>query len=230
MFPYLTLQDHFTFPDPKQTDSSGILAAGGNLSPGMLLSAYRQGVFPWFNPGEEILWWCPDPRFVLFPQELHISKSMGKLLSRQIYSITFDHAFAEVIRGCAERPRPGQDGTWITDEMLSAYIELNRLGYAHSVEARDREGHLAGGLYGVCIGGLFCGESMYSLKPNASKAAFVTLVQELTRRGVELIDSQVHTGHLETLGAKEISRKEYLNMLDSLLQKPDLQGSWAGWV
>ncbi len=229
MFPYLSSQDYFTFPDPEEADPSGLLAAGGNLSPGMLLSAYRQGVFPWFNPGEEILWWNPDPRFVLFPEDLHVSKSMLRLLRRETYRISFDTSFAEVIASCAEQYRPDQGGTWITGEMQKAYIELHQLGYAHSAEAWEGD-TLVGGLYGVSLGGIFCGESMFFRRPNASKAAFITLIEHLRSRGVELIDSQIHTPHLESLGAIEIPRQEYLRLLNLLLRKTDLSGSWSGWI
>ncbi len=229
MFPYLGLQDHFTFPGPDEVDPSGIVAAGGNLSPGMLLSAYRQGIFPWFNPGEDILWWNPDPRFVLFPEDLHVSKSMERLLRRETYRIRFDTSFAEVISACAEQYRPDQGGTWITEEMQKAYIELHNLGFAHSAEAWEGE-QLVGGLYGVSLGALFCGESMFFRRPNASKAAFITLVRELVSRGVELIDSQLYTPHLESLGAVEIPRQEYLRRLEELLKKPDLPCNWSSWL
>ena len=228
MFPWLDVEDSFRFPDPEEADDIGILAAGGNLSPGMLLSAYRQGVFPWYCREEPILWWSPDPCFVLFPQELHVAKRMQRILRQNRFRITFDTAFEEVIGACAAAPRPRQDGTWITGDMLRAYTALHREGYAHSAEAW-LDGRLAGGLYGLSLGGLFFGESMFSRRPNASKAAFIVLVRELTARGVELIDSQVHTPHLESLGARDIPRRDYLELLERLLTRPDLVGNWREW-
>jgi len=158
-FPYLTEDMVFPFPSPSSADEQGVVCSGGNLSPGLLLSAYRQGIFPWFNDDDPILWWSPDPRFVLFPDELHVSQTMRKLLRKQKYELALDRDFPAVIRACSSSPRSGQNGTWITEDMTQAYIELHRLGYAHSVEAR-RDGELVGGLYGVALGSLFCGESM----------------------------------------------------------------------
>ncbi len=228
MFPYLELEDRFQFPDPEEADTTGILASGGNLSPGMLISAYRQGIFPWFNRDEPILWWSPDPRFVLYPADLHVSKSMRRLLKKKSYTITYDHAFEEVIGRCAAIKRPGQQGTWITPAMRHAYAELHAAGIAHSVEAW-RGDSLAGGLYGLGVGGIFCGESMFADRPNASKAAFITLVGDLVDHGYELIDCQVYTPHLASLGAVEIPRREYLSYLHELLRRADRVGSWADW-
>jgi leucyl/phenylalanyl-tRNA---protein transferase len=228
MFPYLELNDSFQFPDPEEADEYGILASGGNLSPGMLVSAYRQGIFPWFSRGEPVLWWSPDPRFVLYPEELHVSKSMRRVLKRNIFSVTFDTAFEEVISRCASKYRPGQGGTWITGGMQASYIELHRLGIAHSAEAW-LDGRLAGGLYGLSFGGLFCGESMFSDVPNASKAAFITLVEQLALRGVGLIDSQVFTPHLATLGAKDIPRTRYIHEMKELLLLPGPEAPWSDW-
>jgi leucyl/phenylalanyl-tRNA--protein transferase len=228
MFPYLELNDSFQFPDPEEADEYGILASGGNLSPGMLLSAYRQGIFPWFNRHEPILWWSPDPRCVLYPEELHVSKSMRRELRKGTFTVTFDTAFDEVIGECAAKYRPGQGGTWITADMREAYSQLHRHGVAHSAEAWF-DGSLAGGLYGLSLGGLFCGESMFSHRANASKAAFITLVGELAARGTRLIDCQVYNPHLATLGAKDIPRSRYLREMKVLLELPGPGASWTDW-
>jgi leucyl/phenylalanyl-tRNA--protein transferase len=228
-FPYLTEVDRYEFPLPENCEG-GIIAVGGNLSPGMLLSAYEQGIFPWFNAGDPVIWQSPDPRFVLFPQNLHISRSMQKVLSRGEFEIAFDRDFPAVIRGCAAAERPGQDGTWITGDMRSAYTELHRLGWAHSAEAWV-DGELAGGCYGLRLGGLFFGESMFAKRPNASKAAFLSLARLLFSDGVALIDCQIHTNHLESLGAVEISRDEYLKILREKIGKRDAaldrRGKWS---
>jgi leucyl/phenylalanyl-tRNA---protein transferase len=237
-FPYLTEDIDFPFPSPEQADDQGIVCSGGNLSPGLLLSAYRRGIFPWFGEDDPILWWSPDPRFVLFPEELHVSGTMRKLLRKRRYRLTLDGDFEAVIRACSSSPRPGQDGTWITEGMIEAYIELHRLGYAHSVEAwlgasPDAEPELVGGLYGVSLGDVFFGESMFSREDDASKAAFVPLVWRLREEGFTLVDSQVYTGHLAGLGAREIPRIEYLRLLeDCLAGRPSAttttrKGDWA---
>ncbi|MFP4483638.1 MAG: leucyl/phenylalanyl-tRNA--protein transferase [Spirochaetota bacterium] len=226
-FPYLGEKDRFRFPDPEKATIEGIVAAGGNLSPGMLLSAYSQGIFPWFSEHDPILWWSPDPRFVLFPEKLHVSKSMRRFLKNTDFIITADTAFVDVVRACATVPRDGQDGTWITPEMENAYAELHRLGYSHSVEVW-RCGELVGGLYGVSLGSIFFGESMFSHISNASKAAFIRLVRRLSEVDFDLIDSQVYTHHLEQLGAEEIPRSRYLDLLRRGLSRPTLKGSWRG--
>jgi leucyl/phenylalanyl-tRNA--protein transferase len=226
-FPYLGEEDRFRFPDPEKATLEGIVAAGGNLSPGMLLSAYSQGIFPWFSEHDPILWWSPDPRFVLFPEKLHVSKTMRKFLRRTDLAFTADTAFSEVIRACARVPRDGQDGTWITTEMEAAYAEMHTLGYAHSVEVWSGA-DLVGGLYGVSLGNIFFGESMFSHVSNASKAAFIRFVRRLTDLGFDLIDSQVYTNHLERLGAEEIPRSRYLELLRRGLTRPTLKGSWRG--
>ncbi|MDR2049046.1 MAG: leucyl/phenylalanyl-tRNA--protein transferase [Treponema sp.] len=216
-FPYLTENQRFPFPDPD-TVSGSVIAVGGNLSPGMLLSAYEQGIFPWYNPEDPILWQSPDPRFVIFPETLHVSKSMRKLLRGGGFEITFDTDFAGVIRGCAEAERPGQDGTWITEDIISGYTELHRLGYVHSAESR-LNGELAGGCYGVRVGRVFCGESMFAKTPNASKAAFLSLAAYLfEEKGILFIDCQVPTDHLRSLGGKEISRHDFLRLLRGSLE------------
>ena len=229
MFPYLSADDSFQFPDPEKAEPPGIVASGGNLSPGMLVSAYRQGIFPWFSDDDPILWWSPDPRFVLYPERLHISKSMRRVMKRGVYTITYDTAFDQVIAECSAKDRPGQDGTWITRDMRDAYSVLHRLGFAHSAEAWENE-RLAGGLYGISLGKVFCGESMFSHRPNASKAAFISLVRALSTRGVELIDCQVYTRHLHSLGAEDIPRSRYLGELKPLLAMPGLPGSWSSWA
>lgn len=227
VFPYLTEDVLFPFPSVEDSTEEGIVAQGGNLSPGMLLSAYRQGIFPWFSDDEPILWWSPDPRFVLFPEKLHVSESMRKVFKKGRFKITVDHRFRDVITMCGDVKRAGQQGTWITREMIEAYVEMHRLGYAHSVEAWA-DGKLAGGLYGISLGGCFFGESMFSLQPNASKAAFITLVLFLMDRGVALVDSQVYTPHLASLGAEEIPRDRYLELLVGCLEVSTLKGAWSG--
>ena len=216
-FPYLNEYERFSFPDPTEAKHNSIIAWGGNLSPGMLLSAYEQGIFPWYSEGEPVIWHSPDPRFVLFPEKLHISVSMEKVLRRRDFSITFDNDFTGVITACSEKYRPGQAGTWITADMIAAYTELHRLGYAHSAEAYS-EGKLSGGCYGIRLGNVFFGESMFFRKPNASKAAFLTLALRLFSEGVFFIDCQTHTRHLESLGGQKISRKEFLTLLGKTLK------------
>lgn len=224
-FPWLEEDQSFVFPPPQEAHPEGVVCFGGNLSPGMLLSAYRQGIFPWYSEGQPILWWSPEPRFVLFPEELHISRSMKKLYKKRAYRISVDEDFSDVIEGCSRIERPGQEGTWITDEMKEAYKEMHRLGYAHSVEVwQDKT--LAGGLYGISLGSLFFGESMFSKRPNASKYGFLAFAAALRSAGFSLIDSQVYTPHLSSLGARDIPRAEYLEHLYDGLSAPTLKGSW----
>jgi leucyl/phenylalanyl-tRNA--protein transferase len=211
-FPCLDENERFPFP-PPHTWQGSIIAVGGNLSPGMLLSAYEQGLFPWYNPEEDpLLWQSPDPRMVIFPQDLHISRSMRVIFDKNIYKITFNDDFAGVISGCAEVERPGQRGTWINADIIAAYTALHRLGWAISAEAY-LDGELAGGCYGIHLGRVFCGESMFAKKPNASKAAFLTLAQRLFAGGAAFIDCQVPSNHLRSLGGREISRSEFLSLL-----------------
>jgi len=205
---------------------NGLLAAGGDLSPQRLLEAYRLGIFPWFSEGDPILWWSPDPRMVLFPAEFRISRSFAKVLRNRRYQVRFDLAFDQVMTGCAA-PRKGEGGTWITGEMLEAYRELHRLGYAHSVETWI-DGTLAGGLYGVAVGGAFFGESMFSLAGDASKIALASLVAHLDAAGFGLIDCQMRTRHLETLGAREVPRRRFSRLLSELVHYPRSPGSWSG--
>jgi len=205
---------------------NGLLAAGGDLSAERLLEGYRLGIFPWFSEGDPILWWSPDPRMVLFPGKFRISRSFAKVLRNRSYQIRFDSAFDRVMAGCAA-PRKGEAGTWITGEMREAYRELHRLGYAHSVETWI-DGALAGGLYGVAVGGVFFGESMFSLARNASKIALASLVAHLRSAGFGLIDCQMRTRHLETLGASEISRGQFSRLLAELIHYPRPPESWSG--
>ena len=211
-FPYLDENTYFSFPDPKEWDSD-IISIGGNLSPGMLLSAYEQGIFPWYNPGDPVLWQSPNPRCLIFPDYLHISSSMKKVFNQKIFNITYDKDFLGVIRGCSEVKRSKQDGTWISDDFINAYSELHRLGWAHSAEAWH-DGKLAGGCYGVLLGRVFIGESMFSAKANASKAAFISLAQLLFENTVAFIDCQVPTPHLMSLGGEEMEREDYLELLE----------------
>jgi leucyl/phenylalanyl-tRNA---protein transferase len=205
---------------------NGLLAAGGDLSAERLLDGYRLGIFPWFSEGDPILWWSPDPRMVLFPGELRISRSFAKVLRNRSYETRFDFSFDQVMAGCAA-PRKGEAGTWITGEMLEAYRELHRLGYAHSVETWV-DGALAGGLYGIAVGGVFFGESMFSVARDASKIALAALVAHLRAAGFGLIDCQMRTRHLETLGAREIPRRRFSRLLSELIHYPRLPGSWSG--
>ncbi|HHJ38248.1 MAG: leucyl/phenylalanyl-tRNA--protein transferase [Methylothermaceae bacteria B42] len=229
----LTLLDpsdsHQDFPpiDEALSDPNGLLAVGGNLSPNRLLNAYRQGIFPWYNEGEPILWWSPDPRLVLFPEKLKVSRSLRKILKQKKFSVTFDQDFTGVIEACA-RPRIGYvgDGTWITPEMKLAYIRLHQLGHAHSVEAWQAN-ELVGGLYGVAIGRVFFGESMFYHRSNASKVAFVTLVESLKRWDYALIDCQVHTQHLTAFGAETIPRKRFVEKLNILCNELPNTEAWT---
>jgi len=209
---FLLGQDPEAFPPPERADRSGLLAIGGDLPPARLLAGYRRGIFPWYSEGQPILWHSPDPRFVLLPGQLHVPRSLEKVLRRRTFEIRGDSAFAEVLSACAEAPRPGQDGTWITPEMHAAYVALHRLGHAHSVEAWQ-DGTLVGGLYGVALGRVFFGESMFTRAPDASKAAFVTAARALFDAGCRLIDCQVETEHLARFGAADVPRRRFLQLL-----------------
>ena len=204
----------------------GLLAVGGDLSPERLLLAYRSGIFPWYDDGLPILWHCPDPRCVLPLEKLHVGRSLRRVISKGAFEVRFDGAFERVIRSCKDTPRPGQDGTWITDEMEDAYCRLHAMGYAHSVEAWSG-GELAGGLYGVSLGRVFFGESMFSHEPNASKVALVALAERIRGWGFRLIDAQVPTPHTVAMGAEQWPRARFLDVLRSELAHPTLQGSWA---
>jgi len=210
--PLQVLTDELWFPPVEQSAADGLLAIGGDLSTERLLLAYRSGIFPWYNDDEPPLWWSPDPRFILFPEELYMSKSMQQLFKRRTFKITMNNAFTEVIRNCGRQKRKGQNGTWITAEIEEAYTQLHKLGYAVSVEAwKDNE--LVGGLYGIRMGKLFFGESMFAKVSNASKYAFIAFVQHLQKEGVVLIDCQVYTEHLESLGARMIDRTNFIELL-----------------
>jgi len=207
------LDERLLFPEPDLAEPDGLLAVGGDLSTQRLLLAYQNGIFPWYSDDSPILWYSPHERFVLYPDELKISKSMGQILRSNRFRVTTNTCFADVIKACSTAPREGQDGTWITDDMQAAYISMNTEGYAHSVEVWE-QGQLVGGLYGVWVGDVFCGESMFSKVSNASKTALIYLCQT---NKFKLIDCQVHTGHLESMGARMISREQYVAVLHNSL-------------
>ncbi|MFH4963527.1 leucyl/phenylalanyl-tRNA--protein transferase [Gaetbulibacter sp. M235] len=206
------LNKNMPFPDVTESTEEGLLAVGGDLSVNRLIEAYSKGIFPWFSQGEPILWWSPDPRFVLFPEKLKVSKSMRQVLRNKNYTITINKDFMSVIKECSLIQRDGQPGTWITDDMIEAYVQLHKMGYAKSVEVWKND-QLVGGLYGVDLNnGVFCGESMFAKESNASKVGFITFIQNTNYK---LIDCQVYTQHLESLGAEDISREEFLQHLKS---------------
>jgi leucyl/phenylalanyl-tRNA--protein transferase len=209
------LSHKIQFPAVDHADESGLLAIGGDLHPERLLLAYRSGIFPWYSEGEPICWFSPDPRFVLFPSEIRISKSMQQFIRKKELHFKTNTAFKEVISFCQQVKRDGQDGTWITEEMKAAYIQLHELGYAYSAEAWNGN-KLVGGLYGLKLGHIFFGESMFSHQSNASKFAFIKYVQQLQKENIQLIDCQVYTEHLESLGAKMIPRKAFISILQQL--------------
>lgn len=225
-FPWLGADEYIIFPPVENSTPEGIVAVGGNLSPGVLLSAYKQGIFPWFNEGEEILWWSPDPRFVLYTENLRISKSMKKVLKKNQFQISCDSRFEEVIRGCRNSFRKGQGGTWITEDMVKAYCDVHELGWAHSVEV-SLDGELIAGLYGISFGRVFFGESMFTKVSNGSKAGFIALTLFLRDKGFRIIDCQDHTKHLESLGAENMSRIDFYKILKSELHYPDYKGKWT---
>ena len=224
MIPWLRPADPFPPLDTALEYPSGLLAAGGDLSVARLLDAYRHGIFPWFSEGEPILWWSPNPRMVLVPAELRVSRSLAKRLRRWDYEVRADTAFRAVMEGCAA-PRGGGSGTWITPPMIDAYMALHTTGYAHSVETWIG-GELVGGLYGVAIGRVFYGESMFTRVTDASKIAFVHLVRQIDRWGFGLIDCQMRTAHLASLGAREISRPNFTSRLRELLNYPNVPAPW----
>jgi leucyl/phenylalanyl-tRNA--protein transferase len=223
--PIFRLVEDMVFPPPDYADPSGLIAVGGDLSSERLLEAYRVGIFPWYSDDQPILWWSPDPRFMLELDEFKISRSLQKTLRRKVFQVTFDRVFEEVIAACSVVPREGQRGTWITQEMRDAYLELHGLGYAHSVESWFG-GKLAGGLYGVSLGKAFFGESMFHHKTDASKVALATLVEKLKSWGFHFIDSQMTTEHMMSLGAKEVPRRIFLKRLQSALRHPTRRGKW----
>jgi leucyl/phenylalanyl-tRNA--protein transferase len=219
-------EDKTRFPDLRTAlaDPDGLLAMGGDLSPERIINAYKNGIFPWFNKGQPILWWSPSKRAVIIPGFCHISRSMKRLLKKNNFTVTVNTAFAKVIAHCA-KPRESQAETWITDSMIAAYIELHKQGYAHSIEVWQ-QGSLVGGLYGICVGSVFCGESMFSTVSNSSKIAFIALNQHLDRFHGTLIDCQMQTDHLSSLGVKELSRKEFIGYLQKVKDNHLKTGCW----
>lgn len=217
--PLFVLEKELSFPAVHLAEPDGLLAVGGDLSIDRLLVAYSKGIFPWYE-GKHILWWCPDPRFVLFPGELKVSKSMKKLIRQNAFKFTTDIAFDQVINNCKSISRKDQAGTWITNDVKKAYTDLYKNGFAHSAEVW-KDGELVGGLYGVRLGNIFFGESMFSKQSNASKYAFIKFVEHLKNDGVELIDCQIYTEHLESLGARMIPRNEFIQRLKKLIPHVD---------
>ena len=223
--PVYQLPKELAFPPPEEAEPSGLLAVGGDLSLRRLLLAYCMGIFPWYCQGEPILWWSPDPRLILEPEHIRISQSLRRVLKKGLFQITIDRDFPSVIQGCAKASRRGEPGTWIVDDMLAAYTRLHTAGFAHSVETWH-EGKLVGGLYGVSIGGAFFGESMFSLASDASKAALAYLAAALRAWGIGLIDCQITTEHLLSMGAREMPRPEFLERLAQALRAETRTGAW----
>jgi leucyl/phenylalanyl-tRNA--protein transferase len=221
--PVYQLDERLLFPPPERGPRRGPIAVGGDLRPERLLLAYSMGIFPW--QGEPLHWHSPDPRLVLLADELHVTRSLRRAQKRKPYRLSLDTAFRDVITACATAPRPGQEGTWITPAMVDAYAELHRRGVAHSAEAWDGE-RLVGGLYGLSLGAAFFGESMFALEPDASKLAFVALVEQLGRWGIPLLDCQVYTAHLARFGAREWPRRDFLQALAAALDRPTRLGPW----
>lgn len=214
--PVTLLSDEISFPPPELAEEDGLLAVGGDLSQERLFKAYATGIFPWYSDNSPILWWSPDPRLVLFPSELIVSRSLRQVIKKGIFTVTMNRAFEQVIQCCADSSRKGQTGTWITEEMMHAYKGLHRSGYAHSVEAWH-EGRLVGGLYGIMMGRIFFGESMFALQSNASKTALAAFVELMIPQGLMLIDCQIRTEHLVSMGAREIPRTIFLKLLKKAL-------------
>lgn len=221
------LSDDLIFPDPNDSDPEGLLAVGGCLTKERLLLAYSKGIFPWYSAGQPILWWSPDPRLILYPENFHISKSLKRILVSDKFQVKFDHDFNSVIKFCSELKRKGQEGTWITPEMKNAYSELFEAGFAHSVETYQ-DGILVGGLYGISIGRAFFGESMFSNVADASKVALAALADKIRQWDFDFIDCQIPTDHLKSLGSVEVSRYEFLEKLERALKHPSLIGCWGG--
>ncbi len=219
------LSDELLFPPPVLAREDGLLAVGGDLSVERLLLAYSMGIFPWYSEGDPLLWWSPDPRMVLFPEEFHCSRRLARTMNQRVFKVTYDQAFAQVVEGCAA-PRSSQGETWIVPEMQEAYIRLHEEGWAHSVECWQDE-NLVGGLYGVSLGGVFFGESMFSKVANSSKVALASLAGQLTAWDFDLIDCQMNTSHLVSLGAREISGLEFSRLLKTSLQRPTRRGKWG---
>ena len=225
--PVFLLSQELIFPAVEVSEKNGLLALGGDLSPERLKIAYEKGIFPWFGEDDPILWWSPDPRLVLFPDKLHVSRSMRQTLKQGIFQVTFDRCFREVIRACRET-RGDEGGTWITEAMVEGYCRLHEEGIAHSCEAWQ-DGKLAGGLYGVSLGACFFGESMFTRVSNASKVALITLTGALNARAFTLLDCQVDSLHLRRMGAELIPRKVFLKTIEAALNQPTIQGKWTDW-
>ncbi|MCH6257344.1 leucyl/phenylalanyl-tRNA--protein transferase [Puniceicoccaceae bacterium K14] len=225
--PYYQLSDSDTrFPDPQLAESDGLIAVGGDLNPERLINAYASGIFPWYSEDQPILWFSPNPRLILYPQKFKLSDSLRRIVKSKKFSIKMDTRFEEVIRSCSKAPRPDQDGTWITEDMVQAYIKLHKMGIAHSFEAYQKDS-LVGGLYGISLGNAFFGESMFHSVANASKVAFHALVTFCNQNNFSFIDAQVPTEHLKSLGAEEVSRELFLELLDQCLGNKTKQGSWS---
>ncbi len=224
--PVFQLDESISFPPPQMAREDGLLAVGGDLKTERLLLAYHLGIFPWYSPGEPILWWAPTPRMVLFPDDFHLSRSLARTTRRGTFKVTFDEAFRQVIDNCAEVRLNKGEQTWLGEEMIEAYCKLHALGYAHSVECWQGDA-LQGGLYGVSLGSVFFGESMFSLAPDSSKVAMAALVKQLVLWEFDLIDCQIHNSHLESLGAEEIPGDEFWERLALAVDKPTLVGKWS---
>lgn len=222
---YYLNDDYVAFPRPEFANEDGILAVGGDYTPEWILLAYQHGIFPWSNPNDPILWWCPNPRFVLFPDELKVSKSMRPYFNQRKFEVTFDTHFEAVMRKCMQFPRKGQEGTWISESMIQGYLEVHELGFAHSVEVWQGE-ELVGGLYGIALGKVFFGESMFASVSNASKFGFISLVRFLKKKNFQLIDCQQETKHLASLGARSIKREAFLKILEENDLGQTLRGKW----
>lgn len=228
--PVYALTEELIFPDPREASDEGLLAYGGDLSPDRIVSAYCLGIFPWYDPASpDIMWWSPNPRMVLYPDKFRMTKSLKKRITRQEFEIRIDSAFEQVIDKCGKVPRIGQDGTWITEEMQDAYIHLHKLGIAHSVECWQND-KLVGGLYGISLGQMFFGESMFHLVSDASKVAFYHLSELSKTLGFSIIDCQMHTDHLESMGAEEISRESYLQVVEDNPVDKTQRGSWSDYA
>ncbi|MFO7932045.1 MAG: leucyl/phenylalanyl-tRNA--protein transferase [Thermodesulfobacteriota bacterium] len=224
--PIFRLSDKLSFPPPHFAAGNGLLAIGGDLSEDRLLLAYKKGIFPWYSPYDPILWWCPDPRLVLYPSEVHVPQRLRRRIKNSGFTITSDLAFDSVIDECARVRKEGHEETWLVDDMIEAYKGLHKRGYAHSVETWCK-GELAGGLYGVCIGGVFFGESMFARVSDASKAALVALCGHMAENGFDLIDCQVATAHLMWMGAREVPRRVFLKQLEASVERPEPGGKWS---
>ena len=224
--PVFRLSERIAFPPVSMASEGGLIAVGGDLSLERLLLAYRMGIFPWYSDGDPILWWSPDPRLVLYPAELRVSRSLARTMRRGTFRISMDRAFEQVVRSCAEVHRRRVGGTWITEEMTRAYCDLQRAGYAHSVETWSGD-LLAGGIYGVSLGRCFFGESMFARLDNASKVALATLVEHIRERSFVFLDCQVRTEHMIGMGAREVPRSLFLRQLEGGLRAPDVKGRWS---